>query len=197
MSRLVAVTGGIASGKSSFAQFLKGLGAFLIDADEIVTSLYQEPSLKRALRDTFGPEVILASGSVNRRFLARSVFFSPESREKLNQLVHPLVKERVQVLIQQGEKEGHQVIVVVVPLLPQSDLQAQIDWVVWVRCPRQLRLKRLEEQGFSYGEALARIEAGTPTWVLEELADYVVVNQGSLADLEEEAKSFWQSLMNW
>lgn len=197
MSRLVAVTGGIASGKSSFAQFLKELGAFIIDADEIVTSLYQEPSLKKALKDTFGPEVILTSGSVNRRLLARSIFFSRESLKKLNQLVHPLVKERVQFLIEQGEKEGHQVIVVVVPLLPQSKLEAQIDWVVWVKCSCQIQLKRLEEKGFSYGEALARLEASTPTWLLEELADYLVVNEGSLADLEREAKSFWQSLMSW
>jgi dephospho-CoA kinase len=197
MSRLVAVTGGIASGKSSFAQFLKELGAFLIDADEIVTMLYQEPSVKKSLREIFGPEVILASGSVNRRFLARSVFFSHENREKLNQMIHPLVKERVQNFLKQGKKGRYQVIALVVPLLPQSGLQAEIDWVVWVKSPRRLQLRRLEEQGFSFGEALARLEASTPAWLLRELADYVVVNQGSLADLEREAKSFWQSLMNW
>jgi dephospho-CoA kinase len=182
---VVGVTGGIASGKSEFSQFLKEKGAVVIDADEIAHEIMEREDVVKELKWEFGSEVLKPSEGVNRRYLARLIFFHPEQRFKLNSLVHPLVREEIikRLEIARGKKAS--LIVLDVPLLWEARLVSEVDILVWVRAPRRKRLERLEKEGLSFAEAINRLQAGTPERILSEIADYVVEND---TDEEEDLK---------
>ncbi len=182
---VVGVTGGIASGKSEFSRFLREKGAVVIDADEIAHEVMERKDVVRKLREGFGSEVLKPCEEVNRRYLARLIFFHPAQRLKLNSIVHPLVREEIIKRLKGARKEKPSIIVLDVPLLWEARLVSKVDILVWVKAPRKKRIERLEKDGFSFAEAINRLQAGTPERILSEIADYIVEND---TDEEEDLK---------
>jgi dephospho-CoA kinase len=188
---VIGVTGGIASGKSEFSDFLGEKGAFVIDADEIAHEVLEREEVLRELKHRFGSEVLRFKGGVNRRYLARLIFFHPEYRLKLNSLVHPLVREEIVKRIEEARGKGTSLLILDVPLLWEARLVSEVDMVVWVKAPKKKRVQRLEKEGLSFAEALNRLQAGTPERILSEIADYVVENDSDREeDLKKKASDF-------
>lgn len=196
MSRLVALTGSAASGKSTVARLFAGWGATLIDADAIVHELQRpgEP-VHAAIVRRFGPGVLNADGTLDRAALRAEVLGDPAARRELEALVHPAVRARREVLITEARHRGDPIIVVDIPLLFEVGEQETYDIVVVVDAPLEARRRRLvEERGLTPGEADRLIAAQLPAETKRAGADLVIDNDGSLAELEQRARSAWESL---
>ncbi|HEY4615855.1 MAG TPA: dephospho-CoA kinase, partial [Citricoccus sp.] len=187
----VGLTGGIASGKSLVAEQLGALGAVVIDADEVARDLMTPGSeALDEVREVFGPDVITPAGHLDRRALAGLVFGNTSARERLNEIVHPRVRSEVERRIRDAGQDS--VVVVDLPLLVETGAETDFDVVLTVEGPAEDRVARLvRERGFSTQEAWARIDAQATDAERREVADEVIVNDGSLNDLGEAVRRFW------
>ena len=186
---LVGLTGGIASGKSTFAAALRALGAPVIDADRLAREAVARgtPGLARVAAE-FGPGVLGADGELDRAAMARRVFADPGARARLEQIVHPEVRARFAAERARLEAEGHAVLVYDVPLLFEVGLDREVDLAVVVWTPREVQLARLcARDGLARADAEARLAAQLPLDDKAARADVVVANDGDLAALRLKA----------
>ena len=189
----VAVTGGIGSGKSALSRLLEAHGATVVDADALArAALAPGTPGARAVAEAFGPSVLSEAGAVDRAALAALVFADPAARERLEAIVHPVVERGLQEAVEAAPE--HAVVVYDVPLLAETGRERQFDRVVVVTAPVELRIARLLERGLTRDDALARIAAQADDERRTALADVVIVNDGSMADLEGAAAALWHEL---
>ncbi len=188
-SKVVALTGGIGSGKSTACEELRALGSAVIDADELAREAVSPGSegLARAVA-ILGEDVLREDGSFDRERVAEIVFGDPSARKALESVVHPYVKRemaaRVSVLMASGE---HEIIVLDIPLLLESRSDAAYTTVVVVDCPAALRIRRLvESRGFTEAQVEARIAAQIPLQEKVAKAQHVIDNSGSRQELRAE-----------
>lgn len=189
---IIGLTGGIATGKSEFAHYLKEMGWEVIDADEIARELAVAPLIQKKLKDAFGSEVISSNGNLNRRYLSRIVFFDAEKRERLNEIFFPAIKKRIEEML--SEKAKDKVVVIVAPLLYEAGLDSLVDVVVWIEAPQELKIERLERLGLSFNESLSRIRAGTRRSLYQKPGDQVIFNDGRRETLKEKANLFFKEI---
>ncbi len=200
----VGLTGGIGSGKSEVSRRLAGHGAIVIDADAIAREVVEpgSPGLSKVAAE-FGPRVLRLDGSLDRDALARLVFSDAGLRSKLNAIVHPLVGERMAALeraalerVPLGRSPGGGVVVVFdVPLIAENSLATGFDLVVVVDVPRHVQLARLvRSRDMTREQALARISAQASREQRLAIADIVIDNSGSLAELDRQAGDLWAEL---
>ncbi|MDN7245960.1 dephospho-CoA kinase [Planococcus shenhongbingii] len=185
---IIGLTGSIASGKSTVSEMLKELGYPIVDADK-VARLVVEPGSEtlQEIEALFGKEIILPDGSMDRKKVGELIFNDPASRKKLNDVIHPAI--RVEMIRQRSEllNNGHEIVIMDIPLLFESRLQHMVDKVLVVSVTEENQLKRLmERNGLTEKEAKARISSQLPMSVKEEGADAVIYNNGAI----EETK--WQ-----
>jgi dephospho-CoA kinase len=194
---LVGLTGGIGSGKSEVSKRLAALGAVIVDADKVAREVVRPgtPGLQRVV-DEFGPEVLLADGSLDREGLGRIVFGDPKKLARLNGIVHPLVGERIAELMADVEREHPDAVVVYdVPLLVENGLQDRYEVIVVVATAPGTQLRRLVEQrGMTEADAKARIAAQAPLDAKLAVADHVIDNDGDLAALDAQVEQVWRDL---
>ena len=191
---LVALTGGIGSGKSTVSALLARRGAVIVDADA-VTRLVQEPGspVLDKLRERYGAGVITESGMLDRAALAAIAFADADALKDLNAIVHPAVRAEMnrQVL---AERETDHVVVMDIPLLtenPRDGLQARIV----VDVPVELQVERLLTfRGFAEDDARARIARQSSREDRLKLATHVVDNSGTIDDLEPQVDALWKEL---
>ncbi len=190
---LIAITGGIGSGKSSVSERLVGRGAVLIDADAIVRQL-QEPGQKvyEAMVERWGPTVVHESGGLNRQAVADLVFSDEAELAALNAIVHPEVRSEMGRQITMLA-ETDSVVLQDIPLLAETGKdRAGPSSIVVVDCPVEVAIERLvEHRGFSAADARARIEAQASRDERRALADFVVDNSGDLKQLDAEVERCW------
>ena len=190
----VGLTGGIGAGKSEVARRLAAYGAVLIDADAVAREVVEPgtPGLA-AVREAFGPDVLRPDGSLDRERLGDLVFADPQSRAKLNGIVHPLVRDRMAGLEEQAA--GAEVIVHDIPLLAEGGGAALFDEVVVVDVPPRVQLERLvRERSLSREQAQARIAAQADRDARLAVATLIVDNSGSLSELDREVGELWAEL---
>jgi dephospho-CoA kinase len=190
----VGLTGGIGAGKSEVSAMLAALGAVLIDADAIAREVVEPgtPGLA-AVTSTFGSGVLLADGSLNREGLGEIVFGDPVKLESLNRIVHPLVGRRMTELERAAGQDA--VVVHDVPLLAENDLAAGYDLVVVVDTPEDVQVDRLtRKRGMTAEQAEARMAAQASREKRLAIADFVVDNSGSLAELDRQVGDLWTEL---
>lgn len=190
----VGLTGGIGSGKSEVSRRLAAYGAVLIDADAVAREVVEPgtPGLAEVV-ETFGPGVLRGDGSLDRDKLGSMVFADPALRGKLNAIVHPLVGARMAEL-ERAAPPGS-VVVHDVPLLAENGLAGAYDLVVVVDVPPQLQLGRLVRiRGMARQQAEARIAAQASREQRLAVADIVLDNSGSLADLDRQVAGLWAEL---
>ncbi len=192
---LLAVTGGIASGKSAFCRFAEGAGAFRLDADEQAKKALESPELSTPLRDLFGDSVLPEGGPVDRAAIAAVVFREPTLRKKLEALIHPVVRRKFREAVS-GLSEGS-ILVYDVPLVFEANLASDFNLVVVVSAPVEEREARaLRRNGWSQQEFMARERAQMPLSEKEKRADLVIRNHGSEADLREMATDLVERIRN-
>jgi dephospho-CoA kinase len=194
----VGLTGGIGSGKSEVSRRLARHGAALIDADVAAREVVEPgtPGLGQ-ITAVFGPEVLLPDGRLNRERLGQLVFADDDLLARLNAIVHPLVHERMQQLEQEAlARLGPAGIVVHdVPLLAENGLQHGFDTVIVVDAPDDQRLQRLiDTRGMTAAHARERMAAQASRDQRLAIADIVVDNSGTLADLDHRVAEVWSVL---
>ena len=191
----LALTGGIACGKSLFGRLLAEAGAEVVDADDVVRSLHAPGgAAAREVARIFGSDYLAADGSTDRSRLAGLVFADAAARRRLEEFVHPLVRSAL-LAWKNAPASGASVRVAQIPLLFESEWRRDWDLVVTVETSDEsVRLERLLSRGLSREEALARIAAQLPASKREELADIVIHNDGTVEDLRVLAHDLLRSL---
>jgi len=192
--RVIGLTGGIASGKTTVSSILKDLGAVVIDADEVARRVVEpgQPAWQDILA-TFGPGVLNDDRTLNRPALAARVFGDPELLQKLNRITHPRVREYIeQKLAYLREQRPDAVVVLDVPLLYESGMDKMADevWVVWV--DEEVELARLmERDGLAREDALKRLRAQMPLREKARRADRVIDNTGTRQETARQTTRFF------
>lgn len=192
----VGLTGNIASGKSAVARVWQRLGAHVIDADELARDAVAPgtPGLE-AIRRTFGDAVVAKDGTLDRAAMRALVFADAERRAELERIVHPEVGRLRKEAERALGRAGARVVVHVIPLLFETGLDAEMDTIVFVDAPEDVRLQRIvRDRGLDEEEAARMIRAQIPAAEKRGRADIVIDNDGSLADLEREAEAAWRSI---
>lgn len=193
----VGLTGNIAAGKSSVAEVWRGLGATIVDADRLARQAVQPgtPALDQIAR-AWGAWVLTDEGELDRGALRQIVFADPEARERLESIVHPAVGALRDAAFQEAEARGERLVVADVPLLFEAGLLDQVDVVVLVDAPEEVRLMRLVgDRGLAPDEAQRMMAAQMPSELKRARADLVIENAGTLADLERRAEEAWAELL--
>lgn len=190
---LVALTGGIGSGKSSVSERLAAKGATVVDADAITRDL-QQPGTEvvAAMAEAFGADVLLPDGNLDRPAVAARVFGDPEALKRLNRIVHPAVNDEMRrQSIEAGERG--ELVIQDIPLLAESPAKRpQYSGVVVVDVDPELAVERLvRHRGMSEEDARARMARQADRQLRLGLAGFVVDNSGTVADLDTTVAEAW------
>ena len=196
--RIIGLTGGIATGKSAVAAILAARGAAVVDADRIAREVVEPGTagLEAVIR-AFGPEVVTASGALDRARLAGIVFADPESRRRLEALTHPLILARIADQVAGLILSEPALIAVDVPLLFEGGRQSDFPGgVLLVYADAATQLRRLHERdGLGDEAARQRLAAQLPIERKRELATWVIDNGGRRADTEAAVNLWWRDIV--
>jgi dephospho-CoA kinase len=190
----LALTGNIASGKSTVAQLFRRWGAEIIDADQLVREVQAPgtPGLAAIVR-RFGTGVLKPDGTLDRGQLRARVLADPEALAALNAIVHPAVHRLRQVRVADARSRGVDVVVTDIPLLFEAADPSTFDGVILVDAPTDVRRQRLfERSGLPPHEADRLMAAQLPAELKRSRATWIIDNDGNLAELEAEAARVWQ-----
>ncbi len=194
--RTLGVTGGIGSGKSTVCRLLEVLGARVFYADEEAKRLMtEEPTLRQAIAETFGPESYLPDGRLNRTYLAERVFQDPEALRQLNTLVHPRVLAAFEQVREQAARECVPLLVLEAALLFESGADRLVDHVLVVDAPEAERIRRVvARDGVTPEQVRARMQYQLPPDELHRRADFVLENTSSLETLQKQVEALYRQL---
>ncbi len=187
--RVVGLTGGIASGKSTFAEALRARGVPVVDADALARAAVAPGSLALAeIARTFGPDVLAADGTLDRRRMAALVFADDGARRRLEAITHPAVRRAMAEETARLAAAGYELVFYDTPLLFEVGLDGILDSVVVVWVPADVQRARLAARdGLGPAEADARLAAQLPIDEKARRADFVVENVGAPAELGPKA----------
>jgi dephospho-CoA kinase len=192
--RVIGLTGGIASGKSSAAAVLERLGAAVVDADLLAREVVEpgEEALS-LIAERFGTKVLNSDGSLNRAALGEIVFSDPQARRALEQITHPAIRKRAAERLARLEEAGVATAFYMAPLIFEAGLAGNFEeiWVVYLDRERQLE-RLMARDGLSREKALARIAAQLPMEEKKKLGQVVIDNGGSKEELEARLRGVWQ-----
>jgi dephospho-CoA kinase len=193
--RIIGLTGGIGSGKSTVSAMLRELGATIVDADEGARAVVEpgQPALQE-IRERFGAEVFAAGGHLDRERLADIVFSDERAREDLNAITHPRVRAWMAERMQAAAEAAAPAVVLDVPLLFESGLTAGLDDIVVVWAPVETQFARAVARGGRGEDIRARIKAQMPLDQKREHASVVIDNSGSEEDTRAQVEAFWRRL---
>ncbi len=188
---LVGVTGIIGSGKTTVSEIFGQLGASVFSADEAAREVTGEADVIQTIADTFGQEMLRTDGSVDRKRLADLVFNDPVKLQRLNGIIHPLVRRQMWNLVdEQQRRAGVALIIIDSPLIYETDLHTSLDFVVVVLADEEKCIQRvMNRDGLSRDEILERLSRQIPLSKKKERADFCIDNDGneeSLIDQVEE-----------
>jgi dephospho-CoA kinase len=194
--KVIGLTGGIGSGKSTVSRFLAKLGAVIIDADRIGHQVLETDSeARRQVVDAFDKKVLTSDGHIDRKKLGGLVFKSPEALSRLNRIMHPRIYDVIKAQLERYRRQGANVVVVEAPLLIEAGWTTTLVDEVWVTvAPRATVLKRLEQVGMSGTEAMARIGSQLPAKERSKHADVVIDTDCSLDELRVKVSRLWQRI---
>ena len=192
----MALTGGIACGKSLVACVLREREIPVCEADELAhEAMEADKPVFQAVVRAFGAEFVGPDGEIDRKALGRRIFASASARAKLNAIVHPSVGEAWRGWMKQRECEGARMAAVVIPLLYEVGEDQGWDAVVCVSASPAVQMQRLLQRGLTAVEAKQRIAAQLPLNVKMERADYVLVNDTSEGVLREQVRDVLEDML--
>lgn len=197
--KIIAITGGVATGKTTVAKFLSSLlKAEVIDADGIVHELLVpgEKTWEKVVL-SFGEDILRKDSRINRKALGQRVFGDVSQRKKLEQIIHPAVKKNIKEKLKQLRKNRHEWIIMDIPLLFETKMQHLADKIIVVVRNRKLQLKTLcKMKKLSVKEAENRIKSQLPLSEKVKLADFVIDNNSAIRDTKKQVKEIFLSLQN-
>ena len=195
MTKIIGITGGIASGKSTVVEEIRQAGYQVIDADAVVHDLQAKGGqLYQALLDWLGPEILTADGQLNRPKLSQLIFSSPEHQVKSAQLQNDIIR---QALAQERDRlaQSEDIFFMDIPLLVELDYLDWFDaiWLVYVDEDKQVQ-RLMERNGYNQVQAQQRIAAQMPLLEKKKYATLVLDNNGSLEDLQQQVRQALKNL---
>jgi dephospho-CoA kinase len=194
--KLIGLTGGAGSGKSTVAAMLRELGAEVVDADEATHAVYEpgSPGFDAVVRE-FGAEYV-RDGKIDRSRVGALVFADEDARHRLNAIVHPLVREWMAARTAEAVLNGTEVVVQDVPLLFENGLSRLYSTVLLVYVPEPAQLERLVKgRGLSEDRARAMIAAQMPIEEKRALASHVIDNSGSREATRKQVQTIWKDFV--
>ena len=192
--RIIGLTGGIASGKSTIARLLEKMGASVIDADQLSRDAVIPGSLALSeIAEEFGPSILNQDGTLNRAALGKIIFADPDSRHLLEAITHPAIASLARERLDSLERKGVEVAVYMAPLLVEAGVSGRVDeiWVVFVDTETQV-MRLMARDGISREEALQRINSQMPMEEKRHFGKVVIDNRGSLDDAERQVRAAWE-----
>ncbi|HEX8951027.1 MAG TPA: dephospho-CoA kinase [Polyangia bacterium] len=196
--RVIGLTGGIASGKSTAARALAELGARVVDADEIARQIVApgQPALAEIVR-TFGRDMLLSDGTLDRKRLGAIVFTDADKRRALNAITHPRIAMETQARLGRLREEGAPVAIYEAALLVENRVHEALDGLIVVVCDEATQLERLmARDGYSEADARARILAQAPIADKIKAATWVVDTGGPLAETKKQLARIWEEILS-
>jgi dephospho-CoA kinase len=192
--RVIGLTGGIGMGKSAADQLLRSRGVRVIDTDILARQLVEPGQVAlEEIRTCFGDKVILPDGSLDRRGLAKLTFSDAGRRTELEGILHPRIRQAWRAeadrFLAQPREQGHDLLVIVIPLLFETQAEREVDAVLCVACSAETQLTRLRARGWSDEEILGRIRAQWPVERKMSASNVVLWAEGPLKILEMQIAS--------
>ena len=189
---IVALTGGIGSGKSTVGQMFQDLGAIVTDSDQLARDVVERGTTGfDQIIGAFGDEV-LKNGDLNRAALADLVFKDPAKRKQLEQITHPLIRKAFAKIVESAK--GDSIVVNQIPLLVESNHDYKFDHVITVSASEAVRIERLLKRGMNLTQIQQRLQAQSNDAQREKISDSVIRNDGSQTDLLSEVEKVWELL---
>ncbi|HHA6847562.1 TPA: dephospho-CoA kinase [Staphylococcus aureus] len=186
MPKVIGLTGGITSGKSTVSELLSVFGFKVVDADKAAREAVKKGSKGLAqVREVFGDEAIDENGEMNRRYMGDLVFNHPEKRLELNAIIHPIVRDIMEEEKQEYLKQGYNVIMDI-PLLFENELENTVDEVWVVYTSESIQMDRLmQRNNLSLEDAKARVYSQISIDKKSRMADHVIDNLGDKLELKQ------------
>lgn len=198
VSKRIALTGGIATGKSTVAGMFADLGAVILDADQAARDVVQPgtPCLQKLL-DSFGSEYFDALGNLDRRRLRECIIRDPQSRERLNAILHPAVMALMESQWEEWQKrEPNRPVIFDIPLLYEAGLAHRFHPVILVYVPREIQIRRLmNRDGLSLREAEKTLTMQLPIESKKEWAHLIVDNSRDPEHTRIQVENIWNKLL--
>lgn len=188
MTKVVGLTGGIASGKSTVSQMLRQVGLPVVDADQVVRHLQQPGQVGlTALVNQFGQQILTVDGRLNRAALGQMAFSDDHVRQQLNQVMQPLIRETIMDQLTSFKQQGVPAVILDAPLLFEEHYDQDCDLVVVVSLDHDKQVQRLmRRNGYSKAAAEERIAAQWPLEKKTARADIVLDNNGTRQQLQQQ-----------
>jgi dephospho-CoA kinase len=193
MTRVIGLTGGMGSGKSTVSQLLAEFGAVVIDADKVGHEAYQHGTKTwQELMAAFGEQIVAADGSIDRKKLGAIVFGSPEQLVRLNRIVHPRMFEMMQERIQQYRQQSVKVVVLDAAILFEANWTPLVEevWVV-VASEAAVVARARARTGLPEEQIRSRLRSQMPVEDKIKRADVVIRNEGTVEDLRKQVEGLW------
>src|SRR5699024_1852040 len=194
MYKIIGLTGGIASGKTTVSDYLKKQGYVVLDADAYSkkTTAKNGPAIP-AIIEAFGADIVDEAGELDRKKLGSIIFNDADKRRELNEIVHPLIREMMNADEEKYIQKGH--VLLDIPLLFENGLNERCDYVVTVFVDRDTQIKRLTARNdLTVEEAEARINSQMPLTEKVQKSDFRLDNNGTVEMLYEQIDRFTEDL---
>jgi dephospho-CoA kinase len=195
--KVIGLTGGIATGKSTVSTILENAGAVIIDADRIARMVVKKnmPAYRQIL-DKFGKGVLLPDGEIDRTALGNLIFSDPQKKQLLNLIVHPQVRKETDRQLKHIEKSNPNALVVLdIPLLFEAGMHSNLSEVIVVYAPENIQIERLMKRDhISRKDALARIRSQMPIEEKKKLGTMVIDNSGTRQHTRKQTLEIFQRL---
>ena len=191
---IVALTGGIGSGKTTVGSIFAGLGAVVVDSDQIAREVVERGSEGFNLVVAQFGDGILKNGEINRGALGELVFSDQDKLAKLEAITHPLIRQAFARIVEDSPKDS--IVINQIPLLVESKHEYNFDFVITVSVSDTVRIERLLARGLSQNQIQARLNAQASDIQRESIANYVIENSGDLTALTHEVERVWQLLVS-
>jgi dephospho-CoA kinase len=196
--KVIGLTGGIASGKSTAARTLADLGARIVDADQVARDIVApgQPALADIVR-AFGRDMLQPDGGLDRKRLGALIFTDADKRGVLNAITHPRIAMETQTRLNKLREEGVPVAIYEAALLVENGVHKAVDALIVVVCDETTQLARLiGRDGYSEADARARILAQAPVSDKIAAATWVVDTSGPLADTKKQLARIWEEILS-
>ena len=191
---IVALTGGIGSGKSTVGKLFQQLGAVVVDSDQLAREVVERGSSGFEQIVSFFGDEILKNGEINRSLLAEIIFKDPAKRKDLEQITHPLIRKAFADIV---AKSGDQAIVInQIPLLVESKYEYNFDHVITVSTSEDKRIARLLAKGYTQEQIQNRMKSQVSDADREKIADSIIQNNESEKELLPQVEKIWEQLQS-